>query len=240
MAGKSTLMRQIAITAIMAQIGSFVPADQAELPLFDHIFTRIGASDQLTEGLSTFMVEMTETAEMLEKSTAKSLMIVDEIGRGTSTFDGMSLAQSILEYILTRKAAMTVFATHYHELTLLEGRFPQLKNAHMSVRDKDGEIRFLHTLKSGPAQKSYGIQVAKLAGMPEMITTRAQALLLEAERKAAPAAKTQNHQQLSLLEQVPAKHPIVDEIMSFPVQAKTPLETMNQVARWQEILKQPN
>lgn len=239
MAGKSTLMRQIAITAIMAQMGCFVAADQAELPLFDHIFTRIGASDQLTEGLSTFMVEMTETAEMLQNCTQRSLMIVDEIGRGTSTFDGMSLAQAILEYILTRKAAMTVFATHYHELTALESRFAQLKNAHMTVSDRNGEIKFLHTLKSGPAQKSYGIQVAKLAGLPEMITSRAQALLKETEGRvvqATPAAKSVSAQ-LSLLDQVPQKHPIVNEIMAFPVQAKTPLETMNQVAKWQEVLK---
>lgn len=240
MAGKSTLMRQIAITAIMAQTGCFVPADEAKIPLFDHIFTRIGASDQLTEGLSTFMVEMTEAAEMLEKSTNKSLMIVDEIGRGTSTFDGMSLAQSILEYILTRKAAMTIFATHYHELTVLEEKFPQLKNAHMTVSERGGEIKFLHTLKQGPAQKSYGIQVAKLAGLPEMITVRAQALL--DQKVPGPvyghsAADKSVSAQLTLMDQLPQKHPIIDEIMAFAVQTKTPLETMNQVAKWQNDLK---
>lgn len=254
MAGKSTLMRQIAITAMLAQMGSFVPASEAELPIFDQIFTRIGASDQLTEGLSTFMVEMTEAAEMIENSSRNSLVIVDEIGRGTSTFDGMSLAQSILEYILTRKEAMTIFATHYHELTALEGRFPKLKNAHMTVKDQGGQIRFLHTLVSGPAQKSYGIQVAKLAGLPEMITTRAQALLQQTEKKNSARMKDQSDLQMSLLEmpmrelsgignesegnpQLVKKNPVLEEILAYPVQAKTPLEVMNQLAKWQQQLQ---
>jgi DNA mismatch repair protein MutS len=194
MAGKSTLMRQVALTVILAQIGSYVPADVAELPLFDHLFTRIGASDQLSEGLSTFMVEMTESAEMLAKSSEKSLLILDEIGRGTSTFDGMSLAQAILEFLLEKKKAMTFFATHYHELTSLEAKYPQLRNAHMTVLEKNGEIRFLHTLKLGPAQKSYGIQVARLAGLPSEITARAHTLLKNLEKKEPVSS------QLSLLE----------------------------------------
>ncbi len=195
MAGKSTIMRQVALTAILAQIGSYVPADQALLPLFDHVFTRIGASDQLSEGLSTFMVEMTETADMLEKSSHRSLLILDEIGRGTSTYDGMSLAQAILEFLLTQKRATTLFATHYHELTALSGRYPLLQNAHMAISEKNGEIRFLHTLVSGAMQKSYGIQVAQLAGLPQTITRRAGELLRLLEKE-----KHSSTPQMSLLD----------------------------------------
>lgn len=250
MAGKSTLMRQVALTAILAQIGSFVPADSAELPIFDHLFTRIGASDQLSEGLSTFMVEMTETSEMLKKSSERSLLILDEIGRGTSTFDGMSLAQAILEYLLDHKKAMTLFATHYHELTSLDEKYKQLKNAHMTVLEKNGEIRFLHTLKMGPAQKSYGIQVARLAGLPAEITQRAQNLLKTLEKK-QPATS-----QMSLLEFAEAPnevsatvdHPeistVLQDLKQYPVHHKTPIEAMTTIAKWQEALKltegQPN
>jgi DNA mismatch repair protein MutS len=181
MAGKSTLMRQVALTVLLAQMGSYVPADYVEMPIFDAIFTRIGASDQLTEGLSTFMVEMTETAAMIKKATSKSLVVLDEVGRGTSTFDGMCLAQSILEHLLTETQALTLFATHYHELTYLEETYPQIKNAHMTVAEKMGEISFLHTLVKGPAMKSYGIHVGKLAGLPASITSRAQTLLKKVE-----------------------------------------------------------
>lgn len=250
MAGKSTIMRQVALSVILHQMGSFVPADQAVMPLFDHLFTRIGASDQLSEGLSTFMVEMIETAEMITKSSDKSLVILDEIGRGTSTFDGMSLAQSILEYILTELRCMTLFATHYHELTGLADHFHVLKNAHMTVAERQGEIRFLHTLANGPALKSYGIQVAKLAGLPTAITKRAQGLLQQMETK-----KTTASSQLSLLElnseiDVKGESGAVDvlkarldqleelkkDLESFPVLKKTPLEAMNIIAKWQETL----
>jgi DNA mismatch repair protein MutS len=197
MAGKSTLMRQVALTVILAQSGCFVPADSAELPLFDAIFTRIGASDQLSEGLSTFMVEMTETSAMLKNATAKSLVILDEVGRGTSTFDGLCLAQSILEHLLAEVRPMTFFATHYHELTQLENSFGQIQNAHMTVADRDGEIRFLHTLTGGPAKKSYGIQVAELAGLPAVVVRRAKGLLKQIE-----AQKYQTSSQLSFLDQL--------------------------------------
>lgn len=183
MAGKSTLMRQAALIQIMAQMGSYVPANQAELPVLSHIFTRIGASDILSQGLSTFMVEMTETAEMLKGAGPQSLVILDEIGRGTSTFDGMSLAQAILEHLLTRCRSYTLFATHYHELTGLADMYPQIQNAHMSVQEKNGEIRFLHTLTQGPALKSYGIHVAELAGLPASLTKRARQLLKEKEQE---------------------------------------------------------
>lgn len=177
MAGKSTLMRQVALSAIMAQIGSYVPATQAELPIYDAIYTRIGASDQLTEGLSTFMVEMSETAEMLAKATPKSLLILDEVGRGTATFDGLCLAQSILEYLLNELKTQVLFATHYHELVNLEQRFSNIKNVHMKIHENKGQIQFLYVLSSGPAGKSYGIQVAELAGLPKDIIKRAQHLL---------------------------------------------------------------
>ena len=177
MAGKSTLMRQVAAASLLAQIGSFVPATRAELPLFDRIFTRIGASDFLSEGLSTFMVEMQETAEMLKQATPHSLVILDEVGRGTSTYDGMSLAHAILEHLLTQTRAMTLFATHYHELTTLQARYPQLHNAHMSIHDDNGVISFMHTLVAGPANKSYGIHVAELAGLPRPVIRKAQEIL---------------------------------------------------------------
>lgn len=250
MAGKSTLMRQVALTAILAQMGSFVPADEAKLPIFDHLFTRIGASDQLSEGLSTFMVEMTETAEMLKKSTSKSLLILDEIGRGTSTYDGMSLAQAILEYLLSEKKAMALFATHYHELTKLDDQYPKMLNAHMTVNEKNGEIRFLHTLTSGPAQKSYGIQVAKLAGMPASITQKAQKLLAGIEGKSPHSAKVSP--QLSLMDYQPVMavdenislmqekmeqwKMVVETIQKFPVTQKTPIEALLSISQWQKDL----
>lgn len=260
MAGKSTLMRQVALTVILAQIGSFVPADEAELPIFDHVFTRIGSSDQLSEGLSTFMVEMTETAEMLKHSTEKSLLILDEIGRGTSTYDGMSLAQAILEYCLEKKKAMAFFATHYHELTSLEAGYGNLQNAHMTVLERNGEIRFLHTLKLGPAQKSYGIQVARLAGLPMEITHRAQNLLKKLEGK--EASFTPQMSFLDLMD-IPLENPgslpaeasaspacagasgaaseslavVLKDVRQFALTTQTPLEAMNAIAKWQEALK---
>jgi DNA mismatch repair protein MutS len=247
MAGKSTIMRQVALTALLAQIGSFVPADEARLPLFDQIFTRIGASDQLTEGLSTFMVEMTETAEILKRMTPKSLVVFDEIGRGTSTFDGMSLAQSILEFLLEKKRAMTLFATHYHELTRLEERFSALKNAHMSVVERGGDIRFLHTLTKGPALKSYGIAVAKLAGLPAEVTKRAgevlkkiessgvnsaQLSLFEGAAAAAPAAESVD----VIMEKQEQWKALVDKIRDWPLQKKTPLEALVQIQQWQDMI----
>lgn len=252
MAGKSTLMRQVAVTALLAQMGSFVPAREAYLPLFDRIFTRIGASDHLTEGLSTFMVEMKETAEMLEQATPNSLLVLDEVGRGTSTFDGMSLAQSILEFLLSQKRCSLFFATHYHELTVLENSFPQIQNWHMTVTERNGEIQFLHTLVKGRAQRSYGIQVAELAGLPREVTKRAKGLLKDLESQ-----KLAISSQLSLLHSLeeeekpevssPVRNEpaygeygeyrdVVSEIKSYPLTQKTPLEALGQIAKWQESL----
>ena len=179
MAGKSTLMRQVALNAILMQIGSFVPASQARLPIFDQIQTRIGASDMLSEGLSTFMLEMTETSEMLKESTSQTLVILDEVGRGTSTFDGMSLAQAILEHLVSRIQATVLFATHYHELTQMATLHPQIINKHIKIlEDKDHkQITFLYQLADGFASKSYGVHVAKMAGLPDIVIERATQLL---------------------------------------------------------------
>lgn len=246
MAGKSTLMRQVALIAILAQMGSFVPCDEAALPIFDAIFTRIGASDQLSEGLSTFMVEMTETSAMLKNATKDSLVILDEVGRGTSTFDGMCLAQSILEHLLSDVKSLTFFATHYHELTSLDQSFAQITNAHMTVAERNGEIRFLHTLVKGPALKSYGVQVAELAGLPASVTKRAKSLLREVESKRVQATS-----QLSLLdsfasETIPTDMPVpklpeeikslMAEVEEFPLMQMSPLDAMNQIAKWKEIV----
>lgn len=183
MAGKSTLMRQIAVTVLLAQVGSFVPAQHAELPIFRQIFTRIGASDSLSEGLSTFMVEMKEAAQMLTCSGPDTLVILDEVGRGTSTYDGMSLAQSILEYLVQSVRATTLFATHYHELTALDSVYSQVRNMHMTIHEQGRDIHFMYTLRSGPASKSYGLHVARLAGVPEVVIERAEKLLAAHESR---------------------------------------------------------
>ncbi len=180
MAGKSTLMRQVALCILLNQIGSYIPAESARLTLFNNIYTRIGANDSLNEGLSTFMVEMKETAEILKSADERSLILLDEIGRGTSTFDGMSLAQSILEYILTQMKGTSLFATHYHDIT--EMKYPNLKSAHMAISENNGELRFLYTLRNGSANRSYGIEVAQLAGLPEDVVSRAKNILQEKEK----------------------------------------------------------
>lgn len=263
MAGKSTLMRQVAVTCLLAQIGSFVPAEQAIVPIFEQIYTRIGASDSLSEGLSTFMVEMQETSEMLAAANANTLVILDEIGRGTSTYDGMSLAQSILEYLVNKKGSMTLFATHYHELTELANHYPQVKNAHMSIDEKSVNaqqgLRFLYTLCLGPANRSYGIQVAKLAGLPTAVTKRAQQLLAHLEQ-----GQGRDVQQLSLLDQssldpsfltnalpmnweddeaasssvtLPKEvQNVLEEIKKMSLNDLSPIEVLNQVHAWQKQL----
>ncbi|GEK57462.1 DNA mismatch repair protein MutS [Marinococcus halophilus] len=190
MAGKSTVMRQVALIAIMAQIGCFVPAEEAELPLFDRIFTRIGAADDLTSGQSTFMVEMKETQQALLNASADSLILLDEIGRGTSTYDGMALAQAIMEYIHEQVGAKTLFSTHYHELTVMEDHLPALRNVHVRAVEEDGEIIFLHRVEPGRADRSYGIYVAKLAGLPPQVIERSETILksFEQQKTAAYAA----------------------------------------------------
>jgi DNA mismatch repair protein MutS len=194
MSGKSTYMRQMALIVIMAQAGSFVPATSAKLPIFDHIFTRIGAADDLANGQSTFMVEMLEANEALSHATNRSLILFDEIGRGTATYDGMALAQAIIEYLHDHVHAKTLFSTHYHELTALAESLPHLKNVHVGATLENGNLVFQHKMLAGPADKSYGIHVAKLAGLPNELLRRADSILQTLEGKEQvqiPAANEQ-------------------------------------------------
>ena len=177
MAGKSTYIRQVALLTLLAHTGSFVPAAEARIDLVNRIFTRIGASDDLSRGQSTFMVEMTETANILNNATPRSLIVLDEIGRGTSTFDGLSLAWSIVEFLHNQVGAKTLFATHYHELTELSARLPRIKNFNVAVREWHDQIVFLRKIVEGGTDKSYGIQVARLAGVPKEVLERAKQIL---------------------------------------------------------------
>ena len=201
MSGKSTLMRQVALISLMAQIGSFVPAEEAILGIVDRIFTRVGAYDDLSSGQSTFMVEMNETASILNNATQNSLIILDEIGRGTSTFDGVSIAWSVAEHIYNKVKARTMFSTHYHVMNKLAGKFEKIKNYNIAVREVKDEIIFLHRLVEGGTDQSYGIHVAKLAGLPEGVILRAREIqdLLEKDddmNKKIKAKKVQ--EQMSL------------------------------------------
>lgn len=177
MAGKSTYMRQVALITLMAHIGSFVPAKSAEIPIVDKIFTRVGASDDLAFNQSTFMVEMVEVANILNNATANSLIILDEVGRGTSTFDGLSIAWAVMEHVSKRIRAKTLFATHYHELTDLEGKVDGVKNYRITVKEYNGSVIFLHKIARGGANKSFGIEVAKLAGVPTEVCDRAKEIV---------------------------------------------------------------
>jgi DNA mismatch repair protein MutS len=233
MAGKSTLMRQVALIAVMAQIGSMVPAQTARLPIFHQIFTRLGASDFVSEGLSTFMVEMSETSEILQQVSHQSLVIMDEIGRGTSTYDGLSLAQAILEHMVTQKKPYLLFATHYHELTGLGQIYPQLHNAHMTVLEKGGQVHFLHTLVKGPANRSYGIHVAKLAGIPPTVTERARQLLVGFEGQKGGQlsfADLSTTPVPSVADELPAW---LEEMKSLNLSRMTPLDALNKLFEWQ-------
>jgi DNA mismatch repair protein MutS len=184
MGGKSTVLRQIALIQILGQIGSFVPASSARLPIVDRVWTRVGASDDLASGRSTFMVEMTETAQILHNATSRSLVLLDEIGRGTSTFDGLSIAWAVAEYLHNspEHSAKTLFATHYHEMTELAENLPGAKNYQLTATEKDGEVVFLHKLQRGKASKSYGIAVARLAGLPQPVIERAKSVLEKLEK----------------------------------------------------------
>lgn len=181
MAGKSTYMRQTAIIAIMAHLGSFVPAKTAQIPLIDRVFTRVGASDNLISDQSTFMVEMIEVASILQNATKNSLLILDEVGRGTSTYDGLSIAWAVTEYLTDKIGAKTMFATHYHELTELEYKLHGIKNYKISVKEVNGGIVFLRKIMRGGVNRSFGIEVASLAGVPEAVTARAKEILRQIE-----------------------------------------------------------
>ena len=240
MAGKSTYMRQLAITVIMAQIGCFVPASSAKMPVFDAIFTRIGASDDLVSGESTFMVEMTEANNALSNATANSLILFDELGRGTATFDGMALAQAIIEFIHNKIKAKTLFSTHYHELTDLENNLDHLRNVHVSAIEEDGNITFLHKIQEGSIDKSYGIHVAKLAKLPKDLIKRADAILhvyenneMQRDRKVQESLPIDD-----LIDNEPS---IVEEkIKAINPLEITPLEALNIIYELKEDLKVNN
>ncbi|UTC11800.1 DNA mismatch repair protein MutS [Latilactobacillus curvatus] len=248
MSGKSTYMRQLALTVIMAQMGCFVPAKSANLPIFDQIFTRIGAADDLISGQSTFMVEMMEANRAIMNATQNSLILFDEIGRGTATYDGMALAQAIIEYIHDNVHAKTLFSTHYHELTSLADSLTALKNVHVGAVEENGELVFLHKMLAGPADKSYGIHVAKLAGMPTPLLNRADVILDQLEDKpkaaVAPAAEPVEEvdEQISLFEPevAPQADPkaakVLAAVKQFDLMSATPLDALNMLYKWQKEL----
>ncbi len=234
MAGKSTYMRQVAITAIMAQIGCFVPAKEAKIPIFDAIYTRIGASDDLVSGESTFMVEMMEANNAITNATDKSLILFDELGRGTATFDGMALAQSIIEYIHENIKGKTFFSTHYHELTDLEKTLKHLKNIHVSAYEEDGKLVFLHKIKEGSVDKSYGIHVAKLAGLPDSLIKRSDEILKVYENK-EKKRDIKIQESLPLDELIPQKSKIEEELEKINPLEITPIEALNILYKLKEM-----
>lgn len=244
MAGKSTYIRQAALLTLMAQIGSFIPASEARIGIADRIFARVGASDELSKGQSTFMVEMTEAARILNSASDRSLVILDEIGRGTSTYDGISLAWSMTEFLHDQIKARTLFATHYHELTELTQTLKQASNWNVAVHEQDGEIVFLHKIVEGSANKSYGIHVARLAGIPDQVIQRANQILATLEKDhfddsgqtTIPPRKQKKsmHQQLSLFGNAP--HPVLDEIRDLNVDEMTPLAALEELYRIREQL----
>lgn len=250
MAGKSTVMRQVALIVLMAQIGSFVPADAAEIGLVDRIFTRIGAQDDIATGQSTFMIEMTETAALLLQSTRRSLIVLDEVGRGTSTYDGMAIARAVVEYLHNepRLGCRTLFATHYHELTELEQVLPRVKNYHMAAVEQDQGVVFLHELRRGGVDRSYGIHVAELAGIPRAVIRRAGELLaeLEHEPKAGAAARRERpasgtrpppgSMQLGLFDTAPS--PVIELLRRLNVNELTPIEALTKLYELQRLANQ--
>ncbi|MBR2490398.1 MAG: DNA mismatch repair protein MutS [Ruminiclostridium sp.] len=239
MAGKSTYMRQVALIVLMAQMGSFVPARSARIGIVDRIFTRIGASDDLAGGQSTFMVEMTEVAELLKHATGRSLLILDEIGRGTSTYDGMSIARAVLEWCAAPKrlGAKTLFATHYHELTVLEGQLPGVKNFNIAARKKKDEIIFLRKIVPGGADQSYGIEVANLAGVPSKVIRRAREILkeLESGEHSAPTAQPREEEDQVSLSSL-GEQEVLSTLRSTPLETLTPLQALNLLNELKEKL----
>ncbi|WP_129627898.1 DNA mismatch repair protein MutS [Candidatus Oscillochloris fontis] len=247
MSGKSTVMRQVALIVLLAQIGAFVPAEAAEVGLVDRIFTRIGAQDDIATGQSTFMVEMTETAALLVQSSRRSLIILDEVGRGTSTYDGMAIARAVVEYIHNEPQLQcrTLFATHYHELTALEQELARVRNFHMAAVEEGNHVVFLHQLRAGSADRSYGIHVAQLAGIPRSVIQRASELLAELEAGRSPGAPTTppappielapppREGQLSLFDLAP--NPVIEYLRRLRINDLTPLEALNRLAELQRL-----
>lgn len=258
MAGKSTYMRQTALIVLMAQVGSFVPAKSANIGIVDRIFTRVGASDDLASGQSTFMVEMNEVANILRNATSRSLLILDEIGRGTSTFDGLSIAWAVIEHISNRKllGAKTLFATHYHELTELEGKMSNVNNYCIAVKERGDDIVFLRKIVKGGADRSYGIQVAKLAGVPDMVIDRAreiveqltdndiiekiQSIKVDVKNEGKPRKVPKQDEvdlaQISLFDTV-TDEDVLKELMEVEVNTLAPIDALNTLYRLQNKLK---
>ena len=244
MAGKSTYMRQTAIIVIMAQIGSFVPCDSARIGIVDAVYTRVGASDDLASGQSTFMVEMSEVANIVKTATSKSLLVFDEIGRGTSTYDGMSIARAVLEYVADKKrlGAKSLFATHYHELTVLEELIDGVKNYNIAVKKRGDDITFLRRIVPGGADDSYGIEVAKLAGVPDSIITRAKQILKELTEY-SDVDKRENLRnvpieaddlQLSLMPS--ADSAVAEKLRGTDIDTLTPIEAINLLYELKKLL----
>src|ERR1700735_1576548 len=244
MGGKSTYLRQAALISVMAQMGSFVPAADAKLPVMDRVFTRIGASDNLARGRSTFLVEMSEVAAILNTATARSLVLLDEVGRGTSTFDGLSIAWAVVEALHSGAKPRTLFATHYHELTELEQLLPGVKNVHVAVQEAGSEIIFLRSVEPGSANKSYGIEVARLAGLPREVISRAREILRRHEQseeklshELSPSAGANAAVTPALQTSFTAiDESVVDAIRRAELDALTPLEALNLLATLQKQL----
>jgi DNA mismatch repair protein MutS len=235
MGGKSTFMRQSALIVLMARMGSFVPANSARVGSIDRIFTRIGASDDLAGGRSTFMLEMTEAANILNNATANSLVLMDEIGRGTSTYDGLSLAWACATHIAKQVRAFTLFATHYFELTSLANEIDACVNVHLDATEHGDQLIFLHTVKEGPANQSYGLQVAALAGVPPKVIHAARQYLRELERHAAQS-QTSHQQQLQLEIPVePVEHEALTELRKIDPDTLTPREALDQLYRLRQL-----
>jgi len=232
MSGKSTYLRQVALIVLMAQMGSFVPADEAKMGLVDRIFTRIGAQDEIWAGQSTFMVEMIEMANILHHATNRSLLILDEIGRGTSTYDGMSIAWAVVEYIHNhpRLRAKTLYATHYHELTELASLLPRVCNYNVAVAEDGDKVIFLHKIIPGGADRSYGIHVAQLAGLPRTVIHRAEEILKELERDSHRAPiRPRRIAEIHQLALFPEASPFIEELKKLDLESMTPLEALSKL-----------
>src|SRR3989449_8110137 len=232
MSGKSVYLRQTAHIVILAQMGAFVPAREARIGVVDRVFTRVGAQDNLGRGQSTFLVEMVETANILNNVTARSLVLLDEVGRGTSTFDGLAIAWAVVEALQERAGAKVLFATHFHELTQLAHRLPGVRNFHVAVREWNDEIIFLHKVQPGATDRSYGIQVARLAGLPPEVIARAKALLAELEETGQVRAAAGDAVQLGLFASA-TPDPVVTELATLDLAHLTPLEALNLLHKWQ-------
>jgi DNA mismatch repair protein MutS len=237
MAGKSTYLRQVALTVIMAQMGSFVPASYARIGIVDRIFTRIGAADDITRGRSTFLVEMNETANILHNATERSLIILDEVGRGTSTFDGISIAWAVCEYILNKIKARTLFATHYHELTELEKDYPQVKNFQFLVKEWSGQIIFLRKIARGASSVSYGIEVANIAGIPSEVIKRAKEILVRFESMELEGKLPFKREKAQITLFGSGVDPVREVLKSINIATITPLEAINKLYELKKMVE---